>query len=238
MTAAHWLAANVVIGVGSVLQGSIGFGLALLAAPLLALIDGSLAPGPLLVCNVALTALMARREWRAVRYRDLGWSLGGRVIGIVVVVAIMRDLSVRGLDLLFGGIVLVAVAVTALGPSFRLNPSTLLGAGVASGIMGTATAIGGPPMALVYQREEGPQFRGTLSAYFTIGAILSAVGLAWGGRFGRPEISAGLLLCPGVVVGYLASHRFIGLVDRTGVRPAVLLVSALSAMILIGRHFV
>jgi uncharacterized membrane protein YfcA len=238
MTAAQLVAANAVIAAGSVLQGSIGFGLALLAAPLLALIDGSLAPGPLLVCNVALTALMARREWRAVRYGDLGWSLGGRIVGIAIVVLIMRDLSGRGIDFLFGGIVLVGVLITAVGPSFRLNPPTLVGAGIASGIMGTATAIGGPPMAIVYQREKGPQFRGTLSAYFTIGAILSAVGLAWGGRFGVSDLLAGLLLCPGVVLGYLASGGLIGLVDRKGIRPAVLLVSALSAVVLIVRHFI
>ena len=238
MTAGQFVAANVVIAVGSVLQGSIGFGLALLAAPLLALIDTSLAPGPLLVCNVALTALMARREWKSVRYGDLGWSLGGRIIGIAVVLLIMRDLSVRGLDFLFGGIVLAGVVITAVGPSFLLNPPTLVGAGIASGIMGTATAIGGPPMAIVYQREKGPQFRGTLSLYFTIGAILSALGLAWTGRFGAAELIAGLLLRPGVVVGYLASHRFIGVVDRKGIRPAVLLVSAVSAIVLIVRHFV
>ena len=237
MTTAQLIAANAVIAVGSVLQGSIGFGLALLAAPLLALIDTSLAPGPLLVCNVALTALMARREWKAVRYGDLGWSLGGRVVGIAIVILIMRDLSVQGLDFLFGGIVLAGVLITAAGPSFQLNGPTLVGAGIASGIMGTATAIGGPPMAIVYQREKGPQFRGTLSVYFTVGAILSAIGLALSGRFGRPELIAGLLLCPGVVVGYLASGRFIGLVDRKGIRPAVLLVSALSAVVLIVRHF-
>jgi uncharacterized protein len=238
MTVAQFVAANAVIAIGSVLQGSVGFGLALMAAPLLALIDGSLAPGPLLVCNVALTALMARREWHSVRYGDLGWSLGGRLVGIAIVLLIMRDLSVRGLDFLFGGLVLVGVLITAVGPSFLLNPPTLVGAGIASGIMGTATAIGGPPMAIVYQRERGPQFRGTLSLYFTIGAVLSAIGLAWSGRFGLADLTAGLLLCPGVLLGYLASHRFIGTVDRKGVRPAVLLVSALSAIVLIIRHFV
>ena len=233
MTVPHFAAATVVIALGSVLQGSIGFGLALFAAPLLALIDTHLAPGPLLVANVALTGLMARREWHQVRFGDLGWSLGGRVIGIAVAIGIMSSLSTHGLELFFGGIVLLGVLITALGLSFKLNPGTLVGAGVVSGIMGTATAIGGPPMAIIYQRESGPSFRGTLSAYFTIGAVLSALGLVWSGRFGLSELTQGLLLCPGVCLGYLASHRFIGHVDRKGIRPAVLTVSALSAIVLI-----
>ena len=233
MTVPEFAAATVVIALGSVLQGSIGFGLALFAAPLLALIDPHLAPGPLLVANVVLTGLMARREWKQVRVGDLGWSLGGRVIGIAVAIGIIRGLSTHQLELFFGGIVLLGVLITALGLSFKLNPGTLVGAGVVSGVMGTATAIGGPPMAIVYQRESGPSFRGTLSAYFTIGAILSALGLAWSGRFGLPEMISGLLLCPGVMIGYIASHRFIGHVDRKGIRPAVLTVSAISAIVLI-----
>lgn len=236
MTGPQLAAATVIMAIGSVLQGSIGFGLALFAAPLLALIDTGLAPGPLLVANVVLTALMARREWGAIRFGDLGWSLGGRIVGIVIAVTIMAGLSPRGLDLFFGGIVLVGVAITAMGLSFQLNRGTLVGAGLASGIMGTATAIGGPPMAIIYQREKGPQFRSTLSLYFTIGAILSALGLVWKGRFGTGDLWAGLLLCPGVLIGYLASGRFIGLVDKKGLRPAILLLSALSAIILMGRH--
>ncbi len=233
MTVPEFAAATVVMALGSVLQGSIGFGLALFAAPLLALIDTRLAPGPLLVANVALTALMAHREWKQVRVGDLGWSLGGRIVGIAMAIGIMRALSTHQLELFFSGIVLLGVAMTALGLSFKLNPGTLVGAGLVSGIMGTATAIGGPPMAIVYQRESGPSFRGTLSAYFTIGAVLSAIGLIWSGRFGMPEFIAGLLLCPGVFLGYLASHRFIGAVDRKGIRPAVLAVSAISAIALI-----
>lgn len=238
MSILQFLAATVVMAIGSVLQGSIGFGLALFAAPLLALIDSHLAPGPLLVANVVLTAFMARREWGAVRFGDLGWSLGGRLVGIVIAVTIMAGLSPRGIDLFFGGMVLLGVVITALGLSFTLNPGTLVGAGVASGIMGTATAIGGPPMAIVYSREKGPQFRGTLSLYFTIGAIMSAVGLWWKGRFGFVDLTSGLLLCPGVLLGYLASGRFIGLVDRKGLRPAVLLVSAVSAIVLMVKHLV
>ena len=69
-----------------------------------------------------------------------------------------------------------AVALTAAGLQFRLNRRTLVGAGIASGIMGTATAIGGPPMAVVYQHEGGPRARGTLAAFFTVGAVISAIG--------------------------------------------------------------
>jgi uncharacterized membrane protein YfcA len=238
VTLTNFLLASAVMATGSAVQGAVGFGLALFAAPILALIDPHLAPGPLLVANVALTAFMARRESHAIRRPDLVWSLGGRVVGIGIALLVMRALSPRGIDLLFGGIVLAGVAMTAGGLRFELNPGTLLGAGLTSGVMGTATAIGGPPMALVYQRETGPRIRGTLSAYFTIGAVLSAIGLALAGRFGTAELRDGLLLCPGVVLGFLASDRFLPLVDRNGIQPALLIISAVAALVLIGRHFI
>lgn len=236
MTSLAWIAANLIIAAGSVLQGTIGFGLALFAAPLLALINPALAPGPLLICNLALTGLMARREWGQVAVNEVGYALGGRLVGIGIAVWIMSQLSPKGIDILFGGIVLAAVVMVAAGLSFRLNPGTLIGAGIVSGVMGTATAIGGPPMAIVYQREKGPKLRGTLSLYFTIGAVLSAIGLALKGRFGVADIWMGLLLCPGVVAGYAGSHRFLPLIDRKGIRPAVLVLSGFSAVFLILRQ--
>lgn len=236
MTNAGFAAATVVMAVGSLLQGGIGFGMAMVAAPLLALIDPGLAPGPLLVGNVALTFLMARREWHAVRMPDLGWALTGRVAGIVAAVLLMGRLSPHGLDLFFGATVLFAVVLTALGLSFTLDRRTLTGAGLVSGITGTATGIGGPPMAIVYQNERGPMVRGTLSAYFTVGAVLSAIGLGFIGRFGWTEFVEGLALCPGVVIGFLLSRRFLPYMDARGLRPAILTLSGVSGAILILRR--
>ncbi len=231
-----WIAITAIIAVGAFLQATLGFGMALLAAPLLALLDPSLIPGPMLLTSALLTLLMTRREWHAVRGRDLGWSLGGRVIGIVVALAVMDRISTNGMDLLFGAIVLGAVLMSAGGMSFRLTPGTLWHAGMVSGLMGTVTSIGGPPMALIYQNERGPEVRGTLSAYFLVGTILSVMGLAWAGRFGLPELRTGLMLCPGVILGYLASRRALGFMDRRGLRPAILAMAAASGLVVILRQ--
>lgn len=224
------------MAVGAFLQATLGFGMALVAAPLLVLINPSLIPGPMLFTSAVLTLLMTRREWHAVRGRDLGWSLGGRVIGIGIALAVMDRMSTNGMDLLFGAIVLGAVLMSAGGISLPLTRGTLWHAGMLSGLMGTVTSIGGPPIALVYQNERGPEVRGTLSAYFLVGTVLSLAGLAWIGRFGLPELRAGLSLCPGVILGYLASRNALGLVDRRGLRPAILGLAAASALVVILRR--
>jgi hypothetical protein len=236
VTPPAFAAATVVILAGALLQGTIGLGLALLAAPLLYLVDPRLVPGPLMVSSLALTLLMARREWHAVQGRDLGWALGGRMAGTVAAVAVLAVLSAREMDLLFGGLVLAAVGLTALGVTLRPAPPTLITAGAVSGFMGTLTSIGGPPIALLYQHESAARIRGTLSAFFVAGVVMSIGALAAVGRFGMVEARLGGLLLPGTVLGYWLSHHTAGRLAERHVRPALLLVSAGAALAVILRE--
>ena len=73
---------------------------------------------------------------------------------------------------------LVGVVLTSVGwiPAPRRRNVVL--AGATSGLLGTATAIGGPPMALVWQRNSGARLRGTMSGFFLVGSVMSLVVLA------------------------------------------------------------
>ncbi len=118
-----------------------------------------------------------------------------------------------------------------------MKPSrrNIAAASVVGGFAGTTSGIGGPPMALVYQRAEGPTVRGSLASYFVLASTVALVGLAFAGRFGLREIGAGLGLFPAVLAAFLASKRLLPIVDRGVTRPAILIVSALAAIILLVR---
>ena len=60
--------------------------------------------------------------------------------------------SSRALSIGLGAAVLIAVAMSIWLPSVPTTPSLTVGAGAVSGFMGTTTGVGGPPMALLYQR--------------------------------------------------------------------------------------
>lgn len=233
MSPLEWGVATVLVAIGAVIQGTVGFGLGLFAAPLLLLIEPELVPGPLLLASGLLTALVARREWHAVRKQDLKWALSGRVVGTVLASAALLVLSADRVDLLFGTLVLAAVALTAIGLHVRPGPRVLLGVGTVSGFMGTLTSIGGPPIALVYQHETGPRIRGTLNAFFMVGVLLSIMGLAAVDRFGLPHLVLGVQLMPGIVLGFWLSRRTSTVLDEGLMRPAVLIVSTISALAVI-----
>ena len=233
MTVLGWLVAVAILATGSAVQGSVGFGLGVLGAPLLALIDPRLVPGPLLLDALLLTVLVAIREWKHVRLADLAWSLPGRLAGTVIAVLLMKSFPAEHFQITLGLLVLAAVAISAWGPKVRLNPGTLTFAGLAAGVMSTFTSIGGPPMALVYQHEEGPRVRGTLAAFFTIGVIFSMGGLRVAGRFGWTEVKLAGVLLPGIVVGFLLSRWSARWLDRGHTRALVLTTSAVAAFLVV-----
>ena len=220
---------------GATVQGAIGFGLGLLATPILVLIDPAFVPGPLLFSSVALSVLVSWRERRSIAALEVTWALAGRFVGTAAGAAVMLAVSGDGLAVVFGMLVLAGVGMSASGVRLVPRPSILVGAGALSGLMATVAAVGGPPMALVYQDAPGSRIRGTMSGYFVVGALVSILTLVGIGRFGWLEVRLGALLLPGVLVGYVLSRRVAGYLDRGSMRRAVLFVSMGAALVVIAR---
>ncbi len=224
---------SLAMAAGSAVQGAVGFGGNLLAAPLLVLVDPRYIPGPALVGALGLNLMMAWRESGDSDLKEVGWALAGRVPGTLAGVAALALLPADDLELFFGLVLLVAVGLSALRWSVRPTPRVLVGAGTASGFMATTVAVGGPPIALVYQQATGPVIRSTLAKYFTVGIAFSILALLVGGQFDPDDIGLGLLLLPGTVVGFFASGPLARRLDQGWTRSAVLVLSAISAVVVL-----
>ncbi|ACY97325.1 MULTISPECIES: sulfite exporter TauE/SafE family protein [Thermomonospora] len=220
---------------GAIVQGSVGLGLGLVAAPIVTLLFPSLMPGSMLVAATVLPLLTLRRELRHADLSGLRWAFFGRVAGTPLGVWVVAALSTRVLGAVVGLVVLAALAATAWSARVPRNPLTLTAAGLVAGATGTATAIGGPPIALLYQRESGPRVRATLAAFFVVGALLSVLTLAAMGELPPVQVTAGLALTPFVAAGFWLSGPLRRYLDAGRMRRAVLIVVGVSAMTLIVR---
>jgi uncharacterized membrane protein YfcA len=234
--AAGLVLASAIVGVGSLLQGSLGFGLSLFAVPFLVMIDPAFVPGPLLLGGIGLTILMTVRDRASLDLPGLGWATGGRLVGTVAGASALLAMPARELTLAIGFLVLLAVALSVSGLRLRPTSRVLVGAGLLSGFMGTTASIAGPPLALAYQDAVGDRLRGSLAGNLLVGALISLVAIIAIGRFGGTELRAASALLPGVLIGFLVSGRTRRVVDRGYTRPAVLAVSALGAAALIVRE--
>lgn len=230
-----WVFVCTVVALGATIQGSVGFGMNVLAAPLVVQVEPRLVPVPLLVAALVITVAVALRDRAHLVVGDLGWAVGGRIPGAVAGTVAVAMLSRDALALTLAGAVLLAVAVSVTGMQVPVTRTTLAGAGVASGFMGTATSVGGPPMALLYQHGAGDHVRANLSTFFAIGVVLSLAVLGLAGEIGPEEGWLALAVVPAVLVGFLASRWTRGHIDAGRVRPAVLGLSGLSALGLLIR---
>jgi uncharacterized protein len=228
-------AAGLAAAIGGVVQSGVGLGVGLVASPVLTLLDPTLMPGSLLVATTLSPVLVLAREGTHADWRGISWAMAGRAAGTVAGVWVVAALSARLLGAVIGGVVLGVVALTGLGAFLPRNRWTLLAAGVISGTAGTATSIGGPPVALLYQRESGPRVRATLASFLAIGNALALTALAIAGQLPGRDIAVGLILLGCAAAGFAASGRVRGFLDAGHIRSAVLLVTALSAIALITR---
>ena len=227
-----------IIAAGATLQGSVGFGAALVAGPLLVLIEPRFIPGALITSALVLNPLVLRRERVALDVRGLQISIAGLVVGTLAAALIVARISERDFAIVFAALVLLAVVMSAVGWKLEPTRPAVLGAALLGGFMGTIAGINGPPMALVYQGARAERLRSTLAGFFIAAALISLASLIAIGRYGYTELLLSLVLAPGVVIGFLISSQIAPHLRGGKVRPLILLVSAASAATVLIRYLV
>jgi uncharacterized membrane protein YfcA len=228
LTATELAVALAAVMVGAFVQGTVGFGINILAAPVLALLEPEALPATLILAAFPLATGMLVREHTAIDQRGLRWLIAGRLPGTVLGVVVVTTLPSDGLAAVIGALVLVAVAMSWVAPPLAVTPRSAFVVGAISGAMGTASSIGGPPPALLYQHHPGPVLRSTTAALFVVGTTLSAVALAVAGEVSGSDVVLALVLTPAIGGGLLLSHLFAGRIDAGWLRPGVLVVAAIA----------
>lgn len=224
--------------IGALVQGTVGYGMNLIAAPLVALIEPALVPVPLVLVASAHAMLALLREHRDADWRGVAWAMLGRVPGTALGVLAIATLPQRPFSAVVGAVVLACVGLSVISWRPVPTPGPLFVAGVASGTFGTAATIGGPPLALLYQHSSGPQIRSTMAACFAIGSAISIAGLAVGGQLHAEAWGHAGLLLPFLAAGFLLSGPVRKVLDGGRIRGAVLAVAAGSAVALVVRSLI
>ncbi|WP_112322029.1 sulfite exporter TauE/SafE family protein [Oceanibium sediminis] len=225
----------VVIVVAAVAQSSFGLGFGVVAAPVLALIDPGMLPGPLLVLAMLTSLMVLIRDRKDVRFGNLSYALVGRVVASVLGAFSASMLGEREFMMLFAVLILLAVALSLTGRRVLPTRRNLFLAGSASGYMGTITSVGTPPMALVYQHSPGAEVRANMSAFLTIGALVSILSLMGFDAFDMTEMIFAVSLTPALVLGFLASGYIKTYIDNGWMRPSMLVLCVLASLTLLAK---
>ncbi len=232
-----WVLGVIAVGVlvGATVQGIVGLGLNLMTAPVVTLVAPELVPVVPLWLALVYPLGALRREWAAADFAGMRWALGGRVPGTVVGVLVVAWASDRVLGVAVGLMVLLAVLLTWRAVRVPVTAGSLTSAGFVAGVTGTATSIGGPPVAIVYQHHGAAEIRATMAVFFSVGAFLSLLGLGVGGQLDVRDLYVALLFTPVLVGGHLLALVLRSRLEPGHTRAAVLAVCALSGAILLVR---
>jgi uncharacterized protein len=218
-------------------QALTGFGFALVIVPPLTVVLGP--KDAVVVATLLGVGLSAAR---VVRTRgDVAWATAGRfvagsLVGLPLGLAVLEGLDERVLQAVIALTVLAFALLIVRGAHLAwAGPGTDLGAGLVSGICGTATGMSGPPLVVtLHGRAVAPdRFRATLAATFFATGVLSVVLFALGGRVTGGRIGQALAGAPGLLVGFAVGEWLFVRVDRERFRRLVvgmLFVSAALAL--------
>ncbi len=231
MTLVVWVMLAMAVALGSFVQASVGVGFALVLSPVLALLAPGLLPGCVLLLMLPLNLFVAYRERAALDRRGTAWITAGRCAGAMAGLWLLALLSAPALRLFVGIATLLTAAGSLLSGRFELRPPAFVAAGVVTGITETATGIGGPPMALLYQHHPAPVLRSTLATCFLLGEIVSLLLLIAVGRLNTEHLVTAVLLLPMLAAGAWASRWLHGRFTGGRLRIAVLVFAILSGAI-------
>jgi uncharacterized membrane protein YfcA len=144
-------------------------------------------------------------------------------------------LSASHLNVLIGVSTIAAAVATLAMPVFTPTSSVFVAAGLITGVTETATGIGGPPLALVYQHHPVAVMRSTIALCFLVGELFSLAFLWHADRIGRDQLIGAAQLLPALVIGSLLSRLVHERVNSRALRIFVMSFSIVSGLVLLVR---
>lgn len=226
----YWLGAACALFIGCIIQTSMGFGMAVIAAPIIVIFKPEWVPIILTIVAMILSFQNSWNQRSGVVWSGIVPAMISRIPGTLIGAWVLTLLAAQLLQLLVAGMVFLAIFVTLLAKPFAANKRNLVIAGFFSGIAGTTTSIGGPPMALVMQHGGGHTTRANLSVYFAYSCITSLISYQLLGIMTFELWLIGFSFIPVAFMGYLVGIRLRPWVD-TRYRSLLLALCAVSGTI-------
>ncbi|MFF9001913.1 TSUP family transporter [Streptomyces achromogenes] len=232
MTAQTLTVLTLTVAVAAFVQGSSGLGFALIVAPVAGILDPHLVPVFVLASMIPLNLYVAWRERASLDLRGAGWITGARLAATPAGLAVLWLIPERGLGVFVGVSTVLAAVVSLAAPAFTPGRAAYVGAGAVTGLTETATGVGGPPLALVYQHRPPAELRSTVAACFLVGEVASLALLFGTGKAQAAELGQAALLLPAIAAGAWLSRLVHHRLDARRMRLFVLAFALVSGLVL------
>lgn len=240
-----WLLAVLAITVflGAAVQNLFGIGFGLVVSPVVLFVDHRLLPAVIILIGMCCSLPHAMANLRQLNWGHCATATFARLVGAVVgaflLARVLKGTDSQAFELVFAATLVFSILLSTVGRWAKFfSPSVpkLAVASAISGLFGTMTSIGGPPMAIIYRLEPPAKARAHLSFLFSAGGVMSMAALTYEGLVGILQLKAAAVLALPAVLGVWCSTKFTDVAYRH-FKTALLCVVMLSAVVIVIRSF-
>lgn len=232
-------AVTVAFFIGGTVKGAVGFGMPVVALPMIAsFVD--VRTGLALLC----LPLIASNVWQAFSgghfvqiARRFRWLFAALILGCAIGASLVVRLDQRLVFLSVGAVVIGYVLLTVIAPSFRITTARErvagLVTGLVSGVLGGFAALFGPPLVMYFAALHMPKdvFVASIGATMLLASVVVAVSYIAVGIVTLP-----LLGLSAVSLLPLGAGLLFGEVIRRRVKPDVFRRVVLVVLLLVGAN--
>jgi len=210
-----------VVFFATLVRSTFGFGEALVAVPLLALVIPIEIAAPLAVLlSITVAAVVVAQDWRKIHVFSTSWLLASTLLGIPLGILLLTSDHHVVVKAALAVVIVAFSSYSLLGkqpPELHSDSRRwLLGCGFFAGVLGGAYGMNGPPLVIYgAMRRWSPQhFRATLQGYFLPASIVAMAGY-WLAGLWKPEVTHDYLISltvalPAIFLGRILNHRLRG----------------------------
>lgn len=192
------------------MQSATGFGLVMIASPLLMYFYDP----KLVIILIVMLATVGNTTQSFILRRDadhavVKWLIAGSIIGQPVGFLIYSGVSGTALRLIVSLLILFSLTLMKmLHLRFDIKPRNSAIAGLVAGVTTTTTGMGGPSLILYFSGADFPPatVRATSITYFFLGNFVSLITFIMGGVDLAPALFELRYLLPGLILGIAAGQ--------------------------------
>ena len=231
--------AGLIIFIGSFFATVSGFGFALVATPLLAMImPVKWAIIFILVLTVVLRILTMWRVWGEFNWKTVALTSIGSFVGMLPGSKVLHFISITHLQIFLGVVLLLATALMSLQYTVLIKNKTAgrLGAGILSGFFGACTSVSGPPLVLYFpnERTDKTEMRANMIWIFGVTGVLMVGASYWAGNIGTVgDWSYLYSMIPATFIGVLAGERMFRYLNQHLFRRLSLMIVLVGAVMML-----
>ena len=236
ITAWSIIALSLIIFISSVVRGFTGFGLALVAVPLIQFFMPVTDTAVFIaMINVIFSLLYFRKSKEIVKDQPLGAMALWTGIGVAAGTVILKFVNPAYIQLIWGVLIIFIVIslVRGLNLNIRSERTALTLSGIFGGILAGATGITGPPVAIILSSMKTPKekFNAIISIFILFAVTYALIFYLITGLIRKEIILLALCSVPALLAGLYTGDRLVSHISQKTFTTVVYIVLVIMGFI-------